>query len=338
MTLEEAMTDDVRTQPRKLSAAASKLLWILAALLILSAAAFGQADQQPPIDRDRAAARTLTAVWQPRIIRDIEYARAGDVSLQLDLYLPGRPGPNPLIVWIHGGAFFGGDKARIFWTPLPGLTERGYAVASINYRLSNQATFPALVQDGKAAIRWLRANAAKYGIKADRIIVGGESAGGYLSAMLGTTGDVAALEDTTMGNPKESSRVQGVVDFFGPTDFLQMDAGAPRSCEKPMVHNAPESPESRLLGCNLVTCPEKVKAANPITYVSKDDPLFLIMHGMGDCLVAPNQSRLLYDALKAAGVRADFHLLPELAHADKRFITAENEKLVNTFLDSILKR
>lgn len=332
------MTAMVVSHSESCFAAAVKPKWIFAAIVIWAAAAFGQLNQRPPIDREEAARRTLTAVWQPRIVRDVEYARWGNISLQLDLYLPGTKGPHPLIVWIHGGAFLGGDKARIFWTPLPDLTQRGYAVASINYRLSSQAIFPALVQDAKAAIRWLRANAAKYEIKDDRIVVGGESAGGYLSAMLGTTGGIAALEDLTMGNPKESSRIQGVVDFFGPSDFLQMDAGVPRSCEKPMVHNAPQSPESRLLGCNIQDCPEKVKAADPITYVTRDDPPFLIFHGTGDCLVAPNQSQLLSNALKAAGVRSDLYLLPELAHADKRFISPENEKIVNDFLDSILRR
>ncbi len=311
---------------------------VFASVLFLAAAAFGQSSQQPPIDREEMARRTMTAVWKPHTVPDLEYARVGNISLRLDLYLPGTKGPHPLFVWIHGGAFLSGDKARIFWTPAPTLAERGIAVASINYRLSGQATFPALVQDTKAAVRWIRANAVKSAIKADRIVVGGESAGGYLAAMLGTTGDVSALEDLSMGNPKESSRVQGVVDFFGPTDFLQMDAGVPRGCEKPVAHNTPESPESRLLGCNLQACPDKVKAANPIAYVSKDDPPFLILHGTGDCLVAPNQSQLIHDALKATGVRSELHLLPGLAHADRRFITPENERIVDDFLYSILKR
>ncbi len=309
-----------------------------AAIALLSVSMSGHSYQRPDLDRARAVRNTMATVWQPRITRDIEYARAGDVSLRLDLYVPGTKGPHPLFVWIHGGAFLGGDKARIFWTPISNLAERGYAVASINYRLSGQAAFPALVKDAKAAIRWLRANAAKYEIKADRIVVGGESAGGYLSAMLGTTGGITALEDLTMGNANQSSRVQGVVDFFGPSDFLKMDATVPRSCEKPMTHNDPQSPESRLLGCNIQNCPDKVKAANPITYVSKDDPPFLILHGTGDCLVPSNQSQLLHNALKAASVRSELHLLSGLAHADKRFITPENEKLVNDFLKATLKR
>ena len=158
------MTASVPLNSETHFATGRNLNWVLAAVIIWAVAAFGQSNQQPPIDREEVARRTLTTVWKPRVIRDIEYARAGNISLQLDLYLPGSQSSHPLIVWIHGGAFLGGDKARIFWTPLPGLTERGYAVASINYRLSGQANFPALVHDAKAAIRWLRANAAKYDI------------------------------------------------------------------------------------------------------------------------------------------------------------------------------
>jgi acetyl esterase/lipase len=312
-------------------------MWWAIILMSWGTAASVQLEQRPPIRRDEVARETMTAVWEPRIVRDVEYARVGNLPLQLDLYVPPTKEPHPLVVWIHGGAFLRGDKARIFWTPLPGLTQKGYAVASVNYRLSSQAVFPALVQDVKAAIRWLRANAARYELKADRIVVAGESAGGYLSVMLGTTGGVESLEDLTMGNPRESSRVQGVVDFFGPSDFLQMDAGAPRSCQEPMVHNDPQSPESRLLGCKLQDCPDKVKSANPITYVTRDDPPFLIFHGTSDCLVAPNQSQLLSTALKRVGVRCTLHLLPNLAHADPRFVSPDTEKLVNDFLSSILK-
>jgi acetyl esterase/lipase len=283
------------------------------------------------------AASAFAQQAQPRVIKDVEYARAGELSLRLDLYLPEGQGPHPLIVWIHGGAFRSGDKGGIFWSPMPRQTERGYAVASINYRLSGQATFPALVYDCKAAIRWLRANAGKYGLRADRIVVAGESAGGHLSALLGTSGGVKELDDLAMGNPSESSRVQGVVDFFGPTDFLQMDSGVPAACPNPMVHKAADSPESQLLGCTITSCPEKVKVANPITYIGKDGPPFLILHGTGDCLVPSTQSQLLYDALLKAGVKASLHLLPGLAHADRRFITPENEKLVNAFIDGVLK-
>ncbi len=286
-----------------------------------------------------ACAALIAAAAQtpaPRALRDLEYARPASGRLLLDLYLPESGGPYPLIVWVHGGAFRAGNKAGIWYKPILNQTQRGYAVASIDYRLSGIATFPALVHDAKAAVRWLRANAAKYNLKADRIVVAGESAGGYQAVMLGTSGGVTELEGA-LGNSKESSRVQGVIDFFGPTDFLAMDDGA-SACKTPMVHRAAGSPESLLLGCNLADCPERVKAANPITYVSRDDPPFLILHGTADCLVPHSQSQRLYDALHAAGVKADLHLLPEVGHADQRFMTAETEKLVSDFVDSVLRQ
>jgi acetyl esterase/lipase len=190
----------------------------------------------------RAAAQTP----QPRVLRNLEYARPESGPLQLDLYLPEAGGPFPVVLWIHGGAFRAGNKGGIWYQAILNQTHRGYAVASIDYRLSQTARFPALVHDAKAAPRWLRANAAQHSLKADRMVAAGESAGGYQAIMLGTSGGVAELEGT-LGNPKESSRVQGVLDFFGPTDFLAMDDGA-SSCQTPQVHRTPNSPESRLVG------------------------------------------------------------------------------------------
>ena len=294
-------------------------LRMAAAVLVGCAAAMAAAAQAP----------------QPKTLRNLEYARPDSGPLSLDLYLPEAGGPFPLIVWIHGGAFRAGDKAGIWYKPILNQTQRGYAVASIDYRLSGSAKFPALVHDAKAAVRWLRANAAQYNLKADRIVAAGESAGGYQAVMLGTSGGVAELEGT-LGNPKESSRVEGVIDFFGPTALLAMDDGA-SSCKTPLVHRAPNSPESLLLGCNLDDCPDRAKAASPITYVARDNPPFLILHGTADCQVPHSQSQRLYDALRAAGVKADLHLLPDVGHGDRRFMTPETEKLVNEFVDSVLK-
>jgi acetyl esterase/lipase len=154
--------------------------------------------------------------------------------------------------------------------------------------------------------------------------------------MLGTSGGVAELEGAS-GNLKESSRVQGVIDFFGPTDFLAMDDGA-SSCKTPLVHRAADSPESQLLGCNLVDCPDKAKAANPIAYVTAAAPPFLILHGTADCQVPHTQSQHLYDALRAAGVPADLRLLPDVGHGDQRFMTPETEKRVSEFVDSVLRK
>ena len=273
---------------------------------------------------------------QLKALRNLEYARPESGPLLLDLYVPETGGSFPLIVWIHGGAFRAGDKSGIWYKPILNQVQRGYAVASIDYRLSGTAKFPALVYDTKAAVRWLRANAARYNLKADRIVVAGESAGGYQATMLGTSGGVAELEGT-LGNPKQSSRVQGVIDFFGPTDFLAMDDRA-SSCQTPLVHRDPNSPESQLLGCTPGDCPERAKASNPITYVSGKAPPFLILHGTADCQVPHSQSQRLYDALRAAGVKADLHLLPDVGHGDRRFMTPETEKWVTEFVDSLLRK
>lgn len=237
-----------------------------------------------------------------KTVRNVEYARPDGRPLRLDLYIPANvKSPRPLVVWIHGGGWQSGSKED---TPAVMLTDRGYVVASIQYRLSSEAIFPAQIHDCKAALRWLRAHAAEYGIDPARVGVWGPSAGGHLSALLGTSGGVKELE----GGPwEQSSRVQAVCDFCGPTDFLQMDANAlPRS---PFRHNAPESPESKLIGGHIVKNRDKVARANPITYVSRDDPPFFIVHGDQDTIVPLHQSRLLHEALEGAGVEVELEVI-----------------------------
>ncbi len=242
-----------------------------------------------------------------KALRDLEYAKVGDVSLKLDLYLPERrpEGPMPLVVWVHGGAWQAGSKDQ---TPAIPLVRRGFAVASVGYRLSQSARFPAQIEDCKAAIRWLRANAAEHGLDGRRIGAWGSSAGGHLVALLGTSGDVNDLEGQA-GNLDQSSRVQAVADWFGPTDFTRMSAFPSR-----MDHDAPGSPESRLIGGAIQENKDKVARANPITYVTADDPPFLIMHGDQDELVPLNQSELLFDALRKAKVDATFFVVKGAGH------------------------
>ena len=260
--------------------------------------------------------------------RDLEYLPTKNKRQTLDIYVPkNADSPRPLIVWIHGGAWRAGSKNR---TPALRMLGQGYVVASINYRLSQKAIFPAQIQDCKAAIRWLRDHAAKYKIDPKRIGVWGSSAGGHLVALLGTSGGVKELDaDKSVAT---SAKVQAVCDFFGPTDFLQMDAHSPPNPR--IVHDAPNSPESQLIGGPIQQHKEKTAKANPITYVSKDDPPFLIVHGDRDPLVPHHQSQILHKALKEAGVDSTLHTVEGGGHG---FRSREVDRLVDNFFAKHLK-
>lgn len=256
-------------------------------------------------------------------------------SHTLDIFLPKGEGPFPLLLNIHGGAFRMGSKEMLDAPVARKFLAGGIAVASVNYRLSGEAIFPAAVQDVKAAVRFLRANQAKFKLDG-QIIAFGQSAGGNLASMLGTSGGEAFFEDAALGNAGASSRVQGVIDWFGPTDFAQMDAQAKtQGCpERAQTHGAADSPESRYLGAALADVPELVRKANPITYLTQDDPPFLLQKGTEDCMVPFAQSELLAEAAKAAGVKVSFDKIQGAGHGDmgspiRRFIAEENiEKLV----------
>jgi acetyl esterase/lipase len=265
-----------------------------------------------PMSAGQSTPFRLTAVH-----RNLSYVTNGHARQTLDLYLPSPPAVRtwekppangyqaqlPLVIWIHGGAFLVGSKDDT--VPLEFLSH-GYAVASIGYRLSGDATFPAQVEDCKAAIRWLRANAARFALDPERFAVFGESAGGYLAAMLGTTGDVKEFD--VGENLEQSSRVQAVIDFYGPTDFLQ-NAFAVASAK---------TPEAFLIGGPILDHKDNAAKANPIAYVTRDDPPFLLVHGDADTSVPFNQSELLAAALKNANVPVIFHAVKGGGHGGFR--------------------
>lgn len=264
---------------------------------------------------------------------DLEYANVGGQSLKLDLLLPDGAGPFPVIVSIHGGSWDSGtrDQGIAFLQ-----VSRGYAVANIDYRLVPGSIFPAQIEDVKAAVRWLRANATRFNLNPNRIGAMGYSAGGHLAALLGTSAGVEELEGAGHGNPGFSSRVQAVVDYFGPTDLLRLAEQAPACL--PGDPDDPAQAPSRLIGCPIQECPEKTTAANPIHYVSPDDSPFLILHGLADCLVPWQQSQILHDALLEAGVESKLILVPGLAHADPLFLLPTLQSQVEAFLDQHLMR
>jgi acetyl esterase/lipase len=245
------------------------------------------------------------------VVHNLVYSQSRHKSLEqtLDLYLPafGKP-PYPLIIWIHGGSWMYGDKNEdcVACDYLLGK----FAVASVNYRLDTEAHFPSQIHDLKAAIRFLRANARTYKLDADRIGVWGVSAGGHLAALLGTSGDRPELEGDE-GWSKQSSRVQAVCDWSGPTDFNTAQSQAPPYCK--IKFSGQSSPVYVLMGGKMDE--KSLAEASPVTYVSKDDPPFLIMHGDKDDAIPPLQSQELYDALKKAGCDVQLVLEPGYGHA-----------------------
>jgi acetyl esterase/lipase len=246
---------------------------------------------------------------------------------RLDLYLPAQPGPpRPLVVYIHGGGWRGGSKNEC---PARPLVRLGYVVASAEYRFSQDATWPAQIQDCKAAIRWLRANAVQYGIDPKRIGVWGASAGGHLVALLGVTGNITDFD--TAPNHDQSSAVQCVVDFFGPSDFLHYgDVPGPKL-------DTANSPVDQLLGGSVATHQALARSASPVYFVTKDAAPFLILHGDHDPMVPLQQSQELNADLQHAGVESTLQVIPGGGHGGPGFSNPASRKLIVSFLDRYLR-
>jgi acetyl esterase/lipase len=267
---------------------------------------------------------------------DVKYVPDGDAAQSLDIYFPERPAekPLPLLIWIHGGGWSAGTKTG---SPYISQLSRGYVAASIEYRFSQKAKFPAQIQDCQAAIRWLRANAKKYGIDPNRIGVGGASAGGHLAALVGTSGGQNAFPKIG-GNLDQSDRVQAVCDIFGPTDFWTVvaQAEADKTVKYAFDWNHGD-PYSKLIGAKLGQDKQPCDAVSPVNYVTRDDPPFLILHGDRDTLVPYAQSVELTDLLTKAGVDVTLQRLPGAGHGGPSFALPAIIELTNAFFDKHLK-
>jgi acetyl esterase/lipase len=286
---------------------------------------------------DSEAADTTTVSGSASAtITNVAYASASSAQ-KLDVYVPAGNGPFPAVVLIHGGAFMVGDKGGEA-NNAKALTDKGYVAVSINYRLSAEAQFPAQVYDVKAAVRFLRANAATYRINPDKIGSWGASAGGNLSAMLGTTGGVAELEGAELGNAGYSSRVTASVDWFGPINFATMDAEA-QALGFTISTNAATSPESKYLGAAVPSVPEKVAKANPASYITADDAAFFIQAGSADKNIPYTQSASFHSALVAVkgADKASYELINGAGHGTSEFSTTANLAKVIAFFDKHLK-
>jgi acetyl esterase/lipase len=271
-----------------------------------------------PVEAETAKTYPLQTLTFPGDVKmtEIVYSEPkGFRPLTLDLYVPGTKGfPRPGLIFIHGGGWNSGDSRHAgTFGDFPGLlatlAARGYVVASINYRLSGEAHFPAALEDVKTAIRWLRSHASDYNVDDTRIAIWGASAGGHLAALAGVTCGVASLEPPVDSKDKPPSDcVQAVIDWYGITDFETMAAD--------LGISAPDkSEEGDFLGCEPALCPVDIaRNASPLAYIEAMSPPFLIQHGADDATVSPKQSQKLYDALRAKDVPAELVIYPGVTH------------------------
>jgi acetyl esterase/lipase len=293
----------------------------LLCVLILSGSTALSAQQGPPGGGPPSGPRLPPPLPGPSPTHaNIEYAPpepAASKGHTLDLYIPaGATGPLPVVIWTAGSAWMADNGKRDAQGLAARLHPAGYVVAGVSIRSSSQVQFPGQVHDIKAAIRWLRTNAAKYGLDPNRIAIVGDSSGGWTASMAAVTGDASELEGT-VGTTGVSSAVQAAVAFYPPTNFLTMDFWSLQRCSSgPMCHDAVGSPESRLVGCAIQSCPEKVKAASPLTYITPNDPPIMILHGNSDQLVPHNQGEQFYMALNKACRDAVFISLPKAPHGN----------------------
>ncbi|WP_253160958.1 alpha/beta hydrolase [Stieleria tagensis] len=269
------------------------LLWALVAAWGWEETALSAAESNPPPQRD------------------IEYANIDGQSLGLDFYPSQTPGVSPLIVWIHGGAWRSGDKRNV---PIKPLTEDGFAIASLNYRLSGTARFPAQVHDIKAGLRFLRSHAERFGIDPDRMVIAGASAGGHLAALVGVSDQVDELQSAELGHPNTSTRVAAIISFYGASNLETiLDQSTPDglSVRQPAL--------KLLLGDLPSEKPELAHLASPVAHVDPSDPPLLLIHGDQDPQMPINQSHELQGVYERNELPVGFHVVHGAAHGGAAF-------------------
>jgi acetyl esterase/lipase len=324
------ITVQVAERPNS-TAPAQWVLVLCSYLLIPFCHALGQVPGASHIELPSASAEKFTLAAGVAVDRDVVYTTAGPDEQKLDIYHPTSSStPRPAVVFLHGGGWSAGGK-RSFQRQAAYLAAQGYVCASINYRLSQEAPYPAALYDAKAAVRWMRANAQKYGIDPSRIAASGGSAGGQLAALIGTTADVKTMEGDR-GNPGYSSAVQAVVVFNPLTDFVSAleETQSPAAVTKAIV---------AFLGGPLEKVPEVYMSASPIAHISSASPPFLFLHGSSDTTLPFSQSTEMRDALEAVGVRAELFTANGANHGFFNAAPFYQPTLVRMqrFLDSVFK-
>jgi acetyl esterase/lipase len=255
--------------------------------------------------------------------RDIVYATVDGKGFGLDLYLPAGVSRPPLVVWVHGGAWRNGTKAQV---PMA-FVENGFATASLDFRQSTEARFPANVHDIKAAIRFLRAKAADYGYRADRIAIGGSSSGGHLAALVGVTNGHAELEGTVGRHLDQSSSVQAILDYYGASNLMTILAQS-----TPFGLNMRRPALDLLLGGQPEDTSALAGLASPVNHVDQGDPPLLLFHGDQDPQMPINQAHELHGAYKALKLDAAFHVVHGAAHGGELFFAPGYLEPALTFL------
>ncbi len=259
-----------------------------------------------------------------QIIRDIEYAQVAEHSLKLDLFLPAQKARSPLILWVHGGAWRSGSKKDM---PLTELVGEGYAVASVDYRLSTQAKFPAQIHDIKAAVRFLRGHGTDWRLPTKKILIAGDSAGGHLAALVGVSNGHTELEGGVGTNRTQSSEVQGIISFYGGanlTTILKQSTPHGLSVRVPAL--------DLLFGGQPDDVPALAKLASPVFHVDKSDPPLLLLHGDQDPQMPVNQALELAGAYQKVKAPVQLEIVHGAAHGGVMFYDDERMMLVRNFL------
>ncbi len=278
-----------------------------------------------------AATCPAIAAAAPKVQADIQYATsASGEPLRLDLYLPEGAAGAPLIVWVHGGAWENGNKTAM---PLEPVIERGFALASLDFSPASKAPFPGQVHEIKAAIRYLRAQAARHGYDARRIAIAGASSGAHLAAVVGTSNGHEQLEGTLGDHRGESSEVHAIVSYFAATNLTTILAQS-----TPFGLRIREPALLRLLGAPPKDDESLARLASPVFQVDRNDPPLLLLHGDQDPQMPINQSHELAGAYKAQGLPADFIVVHGAAHGGDAFYSPENVERVAAFLTAQLRR
>ena len=258
------------------------------------------------------------------IIRDVEYARVGEQSLKLDLHLPHGKPREPLIVWVHGGAWRSGSKSSV---PIGKLAEEGYAIASVDYRLSTAARFPVQIHDLKASIRFLRGHSRQWHVPSRKIVIAGDSAGGHLAALVGVSNGHAELEGEIGNDRAQSSDVQGIISFYGAANLTTI-----------LNQSTPHGLKVRvpaldlLLGGQPDDVPALARLASPVFHVDSHDPPLLLLHGDQDPQMPVNQALELYGAYQKAKAPVQLEIVHGAAHGGAAFYDAERMAVVKKFL------